>query len=204
MASELFVDNITGKTGTSGGAPITLSGDTVTLGTGTTLGSGVTGFGLITGADQYRLTTDFTTNGYITGSNVERNDTVFEKIGTGVSYDSSNGVFTFPNTGIWWVVCGAFYDSTDGAEVYAGIRIEVSTTGVSGSYSTRAQAFESMYGTTANGSSFASCILDVSSITSSTAVAVKFYIETSSTDVRIRGDSNFNETHFTFLRLGDT
>ena len=34
MASELFVDNITGKTGTSGGAPITLSGDTATLGTG--------------------------------------------------------------------------------------------------------------------------------------------------------------------------
>ena len=34
MASELFVDNITGKTGTSGGAPITLSGDTATLGSG--------------------------------------------------------------------------------------------------------------------------------------------------------------------------
>ena len=31
MASELFVDNITGKTGTSGGAPITLSGDTATI-----------------------------------------------------------------------------------------------------------------------------------------------------------------------------
>ena len=37
MASELFVDNITGKTGTSGSAPITLSGDTATLS-----GSGVT------------------------------------------------------------------------------------------------------------------------------------------------------------------
>ena len=36
MASELFVDNITGKTGTSGGAPITLSGDTATLGSGVT------------------------------------------------------------------------------------------------------------------------------------------------------------------------
>ena len=34
MASELFVDNITGKTGTSGSAPITLSGDTATLGSG--------------------------------------------------------------------------------------------------------------------------------------------------------------------------
>ena len=43
MASELFVDNITGKTGTSGGAPITLSGDTATLGSGATIGSAVTG-----------------------------------------------------------------------------------------------------------------------------------------------------------------
>ena len=40
MASELFVDKITGKTGTSGGAPITLSGDTATLGSGVTFPAG--------------------------------------------------------------------------------------------------------------------------------------------------------------------
>ena len=41
MASELFVDKITGKTGTSGSAPITLSGDTATLsGTGVTFPAG--------------------------------------------------------------------------------------------------------------------------------------------------------------------
>ena len=40
MASELFVDNITGKTGTSGSAPITLSGDTATLGSGVTFPTG--------------------------------------------------------------------------------------------------------------------------------------------------------------------
>ena len=40
MASELFVDNITGKTGTSGSAPITLSGDTATLGSGVTFPAG--------------------------------------------------------------------------------------------------------------------------------------------------------------------
>ena len=39
--SRLNVDKITGATGTASGAPITLSGDTVTIGTGTTLGSGV-------------------------------------------------------------------------------------------------------------------------------------------------------------------
>ena len=41
MASELFVDKITGKTGTSGGAPITLSGDTATLGSAVTFPTGM-------------------------------------------------------------------------------------------------------------------------------------------------------------------
>ena len=40
MASELFVDNITGKTGTSGSAPITLSGNAATLGSGVTFPTG--------------------------------------------------------------------------------------------------------------------------------------------------------------------
>ena len=40
--SRLNVDKITGKTGTESGAPITLSGDTATLGSGATLGSAVT------------------------------------------------------------------------------------------------------------------------------------------------------------------
>ena len=43
MASELFVDNITGKTGTSGGAPITLSGDTATLGSGVAMAANHSG-----------------------------------------------------------------------------------------------------------------------------------------------------------------
>ena len=52
--------------------------------------------GGITEADQYRLTTDFTTaDGYF-ASNLERNDTAFDKIGTGIS--ESSGVFSFPVT----------------------------------------------------------------------------------------------------------
>jgi hypothetical protein len=44
MASEIFVNKITGTSGTSGGAPITLSGDTATLGSGATF-SGTVGTG---------------------------------------------------------------------------------------------------------------------------------------------------------------
>ena len=40
--SKIYVDEITGFEGTETGAPITLSGDTVTLGSGATLGSAVT------------------------------------------------------------------------------------------------------------------------------------------------------------------
>ena len=46
--SRLNVDKITGKTGTNSGAPITLSGDTATLGTGTTIGN-VSGIGQLIG-----------------------------------------------------------------------------------------------------------------------------------------------------------
>ena len=40
--SRINVDKITGATGTASGAPITLSGDTATLGMGATVGSGAT------------------------------------------------------------------------------------------------------------------------------------------------------------------
>ena len=40
--SKIYVDEITGFEGTETGAPITLSGDTATLGSGATLGSAVT------------------------------------------------------------------------------------------------------------------------------------------------------------------
>ena len=40
MASEIFVNKITGTSGTSGGAPITLSGDTATLGSAVTFPAG--------------------------------------------------------------------------------------------------------------------------------------------------------------------
>lgn len=184
------------------------SDGTTTITNGTlsagTIGSSVTGFGLLTGADQFRLTTNFTVNGFVSGAHVERNETVFEKIGTGMGYDPSTGVFTFPNIGIWWIACGAQIDSTSGSHNYGGVNIHVSTTGVSGTYTSRAVSYDNLIATSSFASTFTSLILDVSSITSSTAVAVKFKIESSSTNVRFRGAPDKNQTHFTFVRLGDT
>ena len=67
------------------------------------------GLGGVTEADQWRITSNQTINahqGYNWGnanvmltSNWERNDTYFDKIGTGLT--ESSGVFTFPSNGIY-------------------------------------------------------------------------------------------------------
>ena len=58
----------------------------------------------ITEADQWRVTTNFNSNSsaYLITSNWERNDTHFDKIGTGMT--ESSGVFTFPSTGIYLIL----------------------------------------------------------------------------------------------------
>ena len=52
--------------------------------------------------DQWRLTTSFTSSGLPITSNLERNDTNFAYVGTGMS--ESSGVFTFPSTGIYLIM----------------------------------------------------------------------------------------------------
>ena len=71
MASELFVDNITGKTGTSGSAPITLSGDTATLGSAVTFPAGMMiyiGETRVTSASASSTSTSFVKTGIGTSS----------------------------------------------------------------------------------------------------------------------------------------
>ncbi len=73
---------------------------------GTALTSGfVNGSTALNEADQWRLTTDYSnaSNGVneVLTANLERNDTDFAKIGTGLS--ESSGVFSFPSTGIWLI-----------------------------------------------------------------------------------------------------
>ncbi len=57
----------------------------------------------LSGADQWRLTTTQTrgTGGDLTSNWARLDDTGFIKIGTGLT--ESSGIFSFPETGIWWV-----------------------------------------------------------------------------------------------------
>ena len=153
----------------------------------------------ITEADVWRLTTNATVSGGgdIT-SNLERSDdSTSGLIGSGMS--ESSGVFTFPSTGIWLInATGRFLSSTD--VQYAQIYIEVSAN--SGSNYDEVSVTTATIDTGGTGYQSASglALVDVTSISS---FRVKFtYLTSASSD--IIGNSSRNDTHFSFIRLGDT
>ena len=163
-------------------------------------GSNLTGIAAgITEADEFRLNTSFTgdKNPIVVGW--ERNDTNFDKIGTGLTAESG-GVFSFPSTGIW-LVTAYFRVSCTGENTYC--MGEINVTSNNSSYSTRASASSGM----TNGSNdidqtySTSCIIDVTDTSN-----VKFKISQNVADnsTTTVGNSNQNRTYFTAIRLGDT
>ena len=108
MASEIFVDNITGKTGTSGGAPITLSGDTATLGTGATVGSGATISSSATFPTRHHFLGIKTSDQSIsTGSTtlVTWDTDAYSSYDSSTTrgLDLSNNYYKVPETGYYWI-----------------------------------------------------------------------------------------------------
>ena len=187
-------------TTSSGSGTITLgqSGETVTIPTGATItNSGTaTGFGGgITEADMFRLTADLANPGDadIT-ANLERvDDASFAKIGTGMTENS--GIFTFSSTGLYYVkfVADSFYNND-----YIEVDISVSTDGtnfdltsISNSGNTTVNGFTSMV---------CECFINV---TNTSNFKVKFST-VSMTAATLRGNTAHNETHFTFIKLGNS
>jgi len=200
--SKIEVDTIEPQSGTS--LTLGASGDTVTIPSGATLdvsSATVTGTG-ITEADQWRLTTAFTNDAQPIASNLERNDTSFSYIGTGMT--ESSGVFTFPSTGIWLVK----YNITtilggNGEDNKVNPLIEITTD--NSSFSTAADSQESLAdhggGTTARASQELNIIFDV---TNTTTHKVRFSILVENISTQTNASSTDNRTYFTFIRLGDT
>ena len=109
----------------------TFSGGIANAGTITagTIGSSVTGFGLITGVDTWSLTADKTTSATIT-SDLERvSDDNAEYGSIGTAMTESSGVFTFPSTGIWMVQAIHSGRSSSGAVLHFGINVEYTSDG---------------------------------------------------------------------------
>ena len=169
-----------------------------------TLASGIsssklTGLSILNEVDQWRIHTTYTgTTAFLT-SNWERNDTTFEKIGTGLT--ESSGVFTFPSTGKYLIKAQANMRDADG-ERSAGLQIHVTTN--NSSYTSYADANGSLsdVGGVENTMSHANCecIVDVTDVAN-----VKFKLKAiSGTSIQFDGNSTVQMTGVTVLRLGDT
>ena len=149
--------------------------------------------------DQWRLTTDFTGNAAPIASNLERVDSDgFGKIGTGMS--ESSGIFTFPSTGVWKIefIIATLYG---GDNRYSLIKIH--TTLDNSSYDTASSAYIGINNVSNNwyGNGVVSFIFDVTDVSTHKC---KFTVTHEESGTTVRGNSDNNETHMTFIRLGDT
>jgi hypothetical protein len=174
-------------------ANTTFSG-TVTIGS-----TGITNNGITT-ASQWRLSTGFTGDAAPIASNLEEVDSDGQGV-LGSSMTESSGVFTFPSTGIWLIqMTVQFYLAADSRANQ--IIIETTTDGSSFGQAalTNQGITQSESGTTyvTGGSSF---IFDV---TSTSTHKVRFSTNVNDDNAQTEGDTNNNNTHFTFIRLGDT
>ncbi len=166
---------------------------------GTALTSGFVNGGGLTEADQWRVTSSFTGDANPIASNWERNDTDFDKIGTGLT--DSSGVFSFPSTGIW-LVTAFFRNLFNGDSRYN--EGEINVTSNNSSYNVRGSgsAFIQQTSSSITYNTFSvSCMIDVSNTSN-----VKFKISMNVADngTTTEGSSTQNRTYFTAIRLGDT
>ena len=206
MTSILKADNIQDADGNNiineSGNTITIgaSGDTISIPSGATLANSGTVTGItqgITMADQWRITANLSSNGTnVVGTNWERNDTNFDKIGTGMT--ESSGIFTFPSTGIYIIIFnGLLY--ADNAVAYAGFHLQQTTD--NSSYT------DAIYGYGGNASAsgrysgfYGNGIFDV---TNTTTHKIRLRTTSPST-VTFQGSTSIQATGITFIRIGNT
>jgi len=155
--------------------------------------------GGITEADQWRLTTSFQNDADPIASNWERNDTSFDKIGTGMT--ESSGIFSFPSTGIYKIefVANAGIDGDDRAYT-ARINHTINNSDYNPLSTSYAFVQRTTSASTYN-SAYTSGIFDV---TNTTNYKVRFTINAYDSGTYTQGDSSQNVTFATFIRLGDT
>jgi hypothetical protein len=148
----------------------------------------------ITEADQWRLTADITANANPISANLERVDnTGFGKIGTGMSV--SSGIWTFPSTGLWKIELHATGILASGdAQIICNIRTYISATAtdVAAAYIGSSSDYDSAT------TSF------LYNVTDTSTHQLTFRVSSIAAGGILRGDTDYNETHFNFIRLGDS
>ena len=161
--------------------------------------SGLSG---LTMADTWRLTASFQSQNtdpeYLT-TNWERDDTNgFGQLGTGMT--ESGGYFSFPSTGIYYMnFIGTFSTSGSGGDNYT---LYIYTTTDNSNYNQRTRTLLGMDGNNNRPSSGSTaCLFDV---TNTSTHKVRFAVGSVASGSLAKGDTNANETHVTFMKLGET
>ena len=132
----------------------------------------------------------------------ERGDTTTRRPGLqlqgGSGMGMQNGIFTFPSTGIWEVVLVGTFAGQSGNDGLAYLAIEITSDDGSNWYAITgskggSDATEWFQGTT-------SAIVDITDVSEQ-----KIRTKTGSFGyTNLRGDTDQDETHLTFIRWGDT
>ena len=155
----------------------------------------------ITMADQWRQSTWHTTNdseNFLT-SDWEQVDT--SGMGTlGTAMSQSSGIFTFPETGIYFVTWNAYGEDAGESNVMS---CDIQVTVNNSDYNTRASA---VFGIDEDPSGYSykgghcEALVDV---TDTSNVKVRFRVYSNSS-VTWDGNTSANRMHATFIRMGDT
>tara|TARA_A100001201_G_C3977651_1_gene167575 strand:- start:43 stop:630 length:588 start_codon:yes stop_codon:yes gene_type:complete len=146
--------------------------------------------------DMWRLTTNKTSDGNLV--NLERcDDASFAKIGTGMSFDSSGGIFTFPRTGVYQILV----QSTGRAG--SGDTVAIWTQVSQDNFTTNDITSQTTVGDddASNNSSFGQQFVN---ITNTSTHKVRFYAASIASGSYIQGDTDSNVTSFSFIRIGDS
>ena len=152
-------------------------------------------------AQQWRLSANFTGSQEPITSNLEIADTYgYGTLGSNMT--ESSGIFSFPSTGYYLIRTDHTINNPGNFERVASMN--VFTTTDNSNYN---QSVQSCISVTPSGgvntvqSASSTFIFDV---TNTTTHKIQFQVNVISGATVTRGDTNMNETTFTFIRLGDT
>jgi len=198
MTSKLIVNSLR-HTGASADAITMDASGNVTFPGNVTCSGTPSGFGGITMADAYKITSSFSGTSYITSNWARDTSRGGGNIGSAMS--ESSGVFTFPSTGVYLVhfaARGAINNATN-REVIA----QIFFTSDNSSYNETANCAMNQFDSNAN--THASCnvqkILDITDVSNQ---KVKFRVQTDNSNFSTYGSSDIAFTFVQFIRLGDT
>ena len=157
-------------------------------------------------ADSWRLNDDtsFGTGTNVIDSNWERDDTSFEKIGTGLSHNGS-GKFGFQATGkylLTFFYSGAILSGNDA--FYAGIRVYLATDGINGTYNEIVQSLDSVKGISSSSTYAAGSSQKILDITNTNTYFYLAAYTTGNVTWRLDAQTARNQNGFTSIKLGDT